>query len=114
MKKIILMLIFISNLFGWSCVPCSFIANSGSESAYNDLDDFLDDKNKDLKDYWDDEIKNVIDEIKDESQKKEKHLNILKELEKARLLVNKEMEFLLKQEAHLLGNEANIEAEIKE
>lgn len=91
----------------------SLIANSGSEQAFSNLDNFLSNENNNIKKYWENDIKNVIDDIAEESKKREQNLKILKNIEKERLLANKQIEFLLKQESELLGNEATIESEAK-
>lgn len=77
------------------------------------MDNFLEEENNKIKSYWENEIGRVIEEIKKQSEEREKQLKILKNLEKERLFANKEIEFLLKQESELLGNEANIESEVK-
>lgn len=116
MKKLLFaltILVFTPNLSRAFVPPCSFIVDSGSKEAYGNLDDFLKENNNKIKDYWENEVGRVIEEIKKQSKERENKLKILKNLEKERLFVNKEIEFLLKQESELLGNEASIESEVK-
>lgn len=115
MKKLLFIIsifVFAPNLY-CAIPPCSFIIDSDSKEAYGDLDNFLEEENNKIKSYWENEIGRVIEEIKKQSEEREKQLKILKNLEKERLFANKEIEFLLKQESELLGNEANIESEVK-
>lgn len=118
MKKLtillmLLPLIIINNVFAFFVPPppCSFVSKSNTPNKYNDLNDFIRDRNNDIKDYWKDKIKPVIKDIKDESKNREKKLKKLKNIEKDRFLVNKEIEFILHQQNELLGNLINIEAE---
>lgn len=94
--------------------PCSLIASSGSNIAYSSLSSFLNKKNNEIERYWENEISPVIDRIKEESEKREEKIKILKRIEQERLLLSKEMEFLLKQESELLGNLSNIEVETQQ
>ena len=109
----LLPLIIINNVYALFVPPppCSFVSQSNTLSKYNDLNKFIRDRNNDIKDYWKDKIKPVIKDIKDESKKRKENLKKLKNIEKDRLLVNKQIEFILHQQNELLGNLINIEAE---
>lgn len=114
MKKLfICVFLFHIQLYGAVPVPCSLVVESGSSSAFGDLEDFLKEKNDKINDYWKDEIKPIINKIKEESSQREKKLKTLREIEKQRLIANKQIEFLVQQESELLSNKANIESEIK-
>lgn len=110
MKIIFYYLLSFSSLFACNW---SLIANSGSEQAFSNLDSFLKNENNNIKTYWKNDINKVVDDITKENKKREQNLKILKNIEKERLLVNKQIEFLLQQESELLGNEATIESEAK-
>lgn len=68
------------------------------------------DANKDIENFWKNDIKPIIDDIKKESDTRNKNLKIIKALEKERLLIQKEIEFYLKQETELLSNQADLES----
>lgn len=68
------------------------------------------DANKDIENFWKNDIKSIIDDIKKESDKRKKNLKIIKALERERLLIHKEIEFYLKQEAELLSNQTDLES----
>ncbi|ELU1350303.1 hypothetical protein [Campylobacter helveticus] len=86
----------------------SSMAQSGFSGAYNQLNNFVSNQNKEIEDFWNNEIKPLVEEINKESKAKEEKLAILRELEKAILLNEKEIEFLLHKENELLGNKANV------
>ncbi|WP_270979617.1 hypothetical protein [Campylobacter helveticus] len=108
MFKIILILIFSMSLYAgvWSSM-----GQSGFSGAYNELNQFVSTQNKEIDDFWNNEIKPLVEEINKESKAKNEKLTILRELEKAVLLNEKEVEFLLHKENELLGNKANVIAE---
>lgn len=115
MKKLFICVFLLHiQLYGAVPVPCSLVIESGSSSAFEDLEDFLKEKNDKINDYWKNDIKPIINKIKEESSQREEKLKKLREIEKERLVTNKQIEFLVQQEAELLSNKANIESEIKE
>ena len=54
----LLPLIIINNVFAFFVPPppCSFVSKSNTPNKYNDLNDFIRDRNNDIKDYWKDKI----------------------------------------------------------
>lgn len=87
----------------------SALGNNWS-SNWKCFNDNIRDANTDIEDYWQNEIKPIIEDIKEESESRKKKLETIKRLEKERLLVHKEIEFLLQQESELLSNQADLES----
>lgn len=112
--KYLLALFLTAGLLQAYCVPYSLVSNSGSKDGYDDLDDYLEEQNDKIKEYWKKDIKEVIEDIEEESEKRKEKLEKLTNLEKERLFVTQQIEFLLKQEAELLGNLADIESEVNQ
>lgn len=111
MKKILFFLLCsISLSFGgvWSSLN-----NSGFTRAYGELDNYSKAQIQEIEDYYNNEIKNVLDELNKAQIKNQELLTTIQELDKEILLQENQINFLLKQESRLLGNQADIES-IKE
>lgn len=127
MKKIIVALLFmmISNvnaytpkdnctspiaMDGNNCDPVVSQLSVGWSKNWTCFNSNIEDANKDIENFWKNDIKPIIDDIKEESDKRKANLKIIKALERERLLIHKEIEFYLKQEAELLSNQADLES----
>ena len=115
MKIFVRLLLFMTLCLNLSVAISPCIANTPLEATkfrneYMTLRDNFNEANNEIRDYWRDEIKPIIEDIKEESESRKKKLETIKRLEKERLLVNKEIEFLLQQETELLSNQADLES----
>lgn len=110
-RLLLLMTLYVSTAL--SLVPCTATTNLNAtkiRTEYETLQKDFNKANNNIRDYWRDEIKPIIEDIKEESESRKKKLETIKNLEKERLLVNKEIEFLLQQETELLSNQADLES----
>lgn len=109
-RLLLFMVLCVSSALSAICQATTPLESTKIRTEYQTLQNDFNEANNGIRDYWRDEIKPIIEDIKKESESRKKKLETIKNLEKERLLVNKEIEFLLQQETELLSNQTDLES----